>query len=67
MDAPGFEADGVSFEGLTFDDPVRREAFIARNQLSFDVVLAIEVIEHVENQWSYADSFRGSSSLKESC
>lgn len=48
-----FEAQGVPFEALDFDDPAAVESFLAQHEGSFDAVLGIEVIEHVENQWSY--------------
>ncbi|GAB3065854.1 class I SAM-dependent methyltransferase [Pedococcus soli] len=54
VDVEGFKAPGVPFEVLDFDDPAAVDGFINRNEGAFDVVLGIEVIEHVENQWSYA-------------
>lgn len=53
VDVAGFQAEAVPFEPLNFDDPLSVAAFVSRNDSAFDVVLGIEVIEHVENQWAY--------------
>jgi 2-polyprenyl-3-methyl-5-hydroxy-6-metoxy-1,4-benzoquinol methylase len=43
----------TEFEALDFNDRAAVEEFVERNRDAFDVVLGIEVIEHVENPWQY--------------
>ncbi len=52
VDEAGFGGT-TAFEKLDFNDAQAVEAFIKRNEESFDIVLGIEVIEHVENPWNY--------------
>lgn len=50
--ADSFKAS-TPFEQLDFDDPQSVETFAESNLAAFDLVLGIEVIEHVENPWAY--------------
>jgi len=45
--------DIVSFEQLDFNNESAVTAFIGRHRDSFDLVIGIEVIEHIENPWEY--------------
>lgn len=47
------EGRGINFEHVNFNDEKELMAFITRNEASFDVVCGVEVIEHLENPWSY--------------
>ena len=48
-----FKCVGSNFVKVDFDDEAEVEAFLSKYSQSFDVVIGLEVIEHVENQWSY--------------
>lgn len=51
---PGyFKCQGSTFIEVDFDKAGQLDAFIASHEESFDAVIGIEVIEHVENQWDY--------------
>ena len=52
MEEEKFQAS-TSFFQLNFNDSEAVASFIESRQGQFDVVLGIEVIEHVENQWDY--------------
>jgi 2-polyprenyl-3-methyl-5-hydroxy-6-metoxy-1,4-benzoquinol methylase len=52
MDRESFRAE-TDFEQLDFNDREAVESFIDSNRDTFDLVLGIEVIEHVENPWQY--------------
>ncbi len=52
IDAAQFKA-GVPFEALDFNRPDQVAAFHARHQGQFDLVLGVEIIEHIENPWQY--------------
>ncbi|MEG2336549.1 MAG: methyltransferase domain-containing protein, partial [Bacteroidales bacterium] len=53
-DANDFQCHGqIKFEKLNFDDQKEIKVFFERHQEEFDMVLGIEVIEHVENPWNY--------------
>lgn len=43
----------IEFRQLNFDDADELDGFIDENESGFDVVCGVEVIEHVENPWSY--------------
>ncbi|MCP9788992.1 methyltransferase domain-containing protein [Cyanobium sp. Maggiore-St4-Cus] len=53
-----FKTSGTDFEYelIDFDEPGALEAFVKKNESAFDAVLGIEVIEHLENPWSYVRS-----------
>ena len=44
---------GTAFETLDFNDPKAVEAFAAGQGGAFDMVLGVEVIEHLENPWAF--------------
>jgi SAM-dependent methyltransferase len=48
-----FKCKGSDYIRIDFDDEVQLSNFIKEHAASFDAVLGIEVIEHVENQWEY--------------
>lgn len=48
-----FKANEVSFVNVDFDDVDQVEAFRKRNHEKYDVAVGMEVIEHVEDPWSY--------------
>ncbi len=48
-----FKCVGSTFIEVDFDKQGELNAFIAKHEESFDAVIGIEVIEHVENQWEY--------------
>jgi SAM-dependent methyltransferase len=43
----------TEFEKLDFDNPADISSFVKKHFESFDLVLAIEVIEHIENPWQF--------------
>lgn len=53
VDGSSFKCSGVAFEQINFDEPGHFNKFSERNESAFDAVLSIEVIEHVEDQWTY--------------
>lgn len=53
MDATQFKAIGPTFFQINFNEVESVNAFADKYQNAFDVVLGIEVIEHVENPWEY--------------
>ncbi len=52
MDKENFAAT-TNFEQLNFNNSEAVRNFIQTHSEKYDVVLGIEVIEHVENQWEY--------------
>jgi SAM-dependent methyltransferase len=48
-----FKCQGSDFVEIDFDKKDQLDAFIVKNENTFDAVIGIEVIEHVENQWEY--------------
>lgn len=48
-----FEAQEVPFIELDFNNQESLSAFITKYEKSFDLVLGVEVIEHLENPWDY--------------
>jgi cyclopropane fatty-acyl-phospholipid synthase-like methyltransferase len=53
VDQHSFQARGVEFVALDFDDVAAVRGFTEQHAGEFDAVLGIEVIEHVEDQWAY--------------
>lgn len=53
-----FAAEGVAYHRIDFHDDLAVKKFIEVHSGSFDVVIGIEVIEHVENPWSYVRQLR---------
>jgi SAM-dependent methyltransferase len=54
VDADTFRAEDVTFEQVDFDDSHAFERLVERYDSTFDAVLGVEVIEHVQDQWRYA-------------
>lgn len=48
-----FKSKMAKFIKLDFNDKDKVERFVRENGSSFDAVLGIEVIEHIEDQWNY--------------
>jgi len=57
VDEKPFGAE-VPFQRLDFNDRAAVDGFLRAHQGRFDVVLGIEVIEHVENPWQYLRDLR---------
>lgn len=52
-DRASFKCRSANFEQVNFDDPEEFSRFVAKNESTFDVVISVEVIEHVQDQWGY--------------
>lgn len=53
IDYAAFKCKGATFEQVNFDDPEGFPRYVARNESTFDVVISVEVVEHVQDQWGY--------------
>jgi cyclopropane fatty-acyl-phospholipid synthase-like methyltransferase len=53
VNAKDFKCTNVEFHSLDFNNTQQVLAFCEKHKAGFDVVLGIEVIEHLENQWEY--------------
>lgn len=56
-DKESFKAD-TPFECLDFNDKFAVEKFYERHTDEFDLVLGVEVIEHLENPWEYVRNLK---------
>ena len=56
IDEESFKGPKEIFVPLDFNNKAAVDAFVAANQAKFDVVLGIEIIEHIENPWEYIRS-----------
>lgn len=54
VDSGSFKCEEIPFIRLDFDRPSDVEGFVKAHKDSFDAVIGVEVIEHVQDQWSYA-------------
>jgi len=52
-DEASFKCSGAAFRRVDFDHPADISGFVDDHSGSFDAVLGIEVIEHVQDQWQY--------------
>lgn len=52
-DAANFRSENCDFSSINFDRPDEVDAFTQAHANQFDVVLGVEVIEHVHDQWKY--------------
>nr|WP_288499264.1 methyltransferase domain-containing protein [uncultured Pseudomonas sp.] len=52
-DAENFKSKNCDFFSINFDKPDEVDDFIQEHAGLFDVVLGVEVIEHVQDQWKY--------------
>ncbi len=52
-DVENFKSKNCKFLPINFDHPDEVDIFVKDNANKFDVVLGIEVIEHVQDQWKY--------------
>lgn len=52
IDEYNFKAH-TPFEKMDFNDPLAVKNFLDRHTEEFDMVMGIEVIEHIENPWEY--------------
>lgn len=57
VDTESFVAN-TPFEQLDFNDAAAVSEFISRNADRFDLIIGVEVIEHVENPWQYVRDLR---------
>lgn len=48
-----FGAKNAEFHQLNFNDKDSVKHFVVKHESSFDAVLGIEVIEHIEDQWNF--------------
>lgn len=48
-----YQVQNTSFHLVDFNNPDAVQAFVNAHKNEFDVVIGIEVIEHVENPWEY--------------
>lgn len=53
MDKYSFKAVGPEFRQMNFNDLDQVNQFAEKFEEYYDVVLGIEIIEHIENPWSY--------------
>lgn len=53
-DAENFKSKNCDFSPINFDNPNEVDDFTLKHANQFDVVLGVEVIEHVQDQWKYA-------------
>lgn len=53
MDRESFKSKKATFSHINFDRTDQLEAFVVKYDSSFDAVLGVEVIEHVQDQWKY--------------
>jgi SAM-dependent methyltransferase len=54
MDLDSFKCPEIPFTQVNFDVPSEVDAYISKNENAFDAVIGVEVIEHVQDQWTYA-------------
>ncbi len=52
-DIDAFKCSKAVFDQVDFDNEKEFSNFIAKNTGQFDVVISVEVIEHVQDQWGY--------------
>lgn len=52
-DAGNFKSKNCDFFSINFDQPDEVDIFVQKHANLFDVVLGVEVIEHVQDQWKY--------------
>ena len=52
-DSENFKCKRSKFSCIDFDSPGELSRFVAEHEDEFDVVLGVEVIEHVQDQWQY--------------
>ena len=62
IDEESFKAE-TQFERLDFNDEEACRDFFARHSNEFDMVLGLEVIEHLENPWNYIHDLKKLCSL----
>ena len=53
-----FECKDVPFIQVDFNNPSELEKFLSEHQSKYDLVLGIEVIEHVCNHWEYVETLK---------
>jgi 2-polyprenyl-3-methyl-5-hydroxy-6-metoxy-1,4-benzoquinol methylase len=53
IDKESYKCKEIKFEQVNFDSQLEIEKFKVKYKNYFDVVIGIEVIEHIENQWEY--------------
>lgn len=58
LDAAHFKAKGPTFMAVDFNDPAAAERFVDEFQGRADLVLAVEVVEHLRNPWDFVAACR---------
>jgi cyclopropane fatty-acyl-phospholipid synthase-like methyltransferase len=58
IDPEDFKCKEVPFEQLNFNNKSEIEGFLEKYENNFDLVLGVEVIEHVENPWEYVRTLK---------
>lgn len=58
IDSASFKAAGPVFRKVDINDRAAVEKFLAEFPGGFDLILAVEVIEHVKNPWDFMASIR---------
>lgn len=53
LDPREFRADGVICHAVDLNSAASRDAFLVQRAGAYDVVAALEIIEHVEDPWSF--------------
>ena len=53
LDPDNYAADPSVFYSIDFNDEKQVDLLVAKFKGSFDAVIGVEVIEHVENPWAY--------------
>jgi 2-polyprenyl-3-methyl-5-hydroxy-6-metoxy-1,4-benzoquinol methylase len=64
VDAAQFKAKGPTFAAVDFNDPSAVERFVDDFEGRPDLVLAVEVVEHLRNPWDFVAACRRLSSEK---
>jgi len=58
VDAAHFKAKGPAFSAVDFNDPAAVQRFVDEFQGRADLVLAVEVVEHLRNPWDFVAACR---------
>lgn len=56
IDAKEFKAKGPEFHQIDFNSPIEIEGFVKKFTKQFDLIVSIEVIEHIQNPWQFLET-----------